>query len=211
MFRVGLRPAKEGRVAAGGGVDRRDAVAKPTGTYSRRPPPAATRSSHPPTALAFARMPAFPVSAWIAMTVRTRFAPSPTGYLHVGGARTALFSYLFARRHGGRFILRIEDTDLERSTRRVGQRHPGGHDLARAGLRRGALLPDPALRPLQRRSSTNCWPRAWPTAATAPRSGWTPCARSRWRAKLKPRYDGHCRHRDARPESAPRHPLPQPG
>src|SRR5450756_633800 len=49
-------------------------------------------------------------------TVRTRFAPSPTGYLHIGGARTALFSYLFARHHGGRFILRIEDTDLARST-----------------------------------------------------------------------------------------------
>lgn len=50
------------------------------------------------------------------MTVRTRFAPSPTGYLHVGGARTALFSWLYARKHGGQFILRIEDTDLERST-----------------------------------------------------------------------------------------------
>jgi len=50
------------------------------------------------------------------MTIRTRFAPSPTGYLHVGGARTALFSWLYARRHGGTFILRIEDTDLERST-----------------------------------------------------------------------------------------------
>ncbi|MCP5407083.1 MAG: glutamate--tRNA ligase [Chromatiaceae bacterium] len=50
------------------------------------------------------------------MTIRTRFAPSPTGYLHVGGVRTALFSWLFARRHGGLFILRIEDTDLERST-----------------------------------------------------------------------------------------------
>lgn len=50
------------------------------------------------------------------MTVRTRFAPSPTGYLHIGGARTALFSWLYARRHGGTFILRIEDTDLERST-----------------------------------------------------------------------------------------------
>ncbi|WP_126454198.1 glutamate--tRNA ligase [Sulfuriflexus mobilis] len=50
------------------------------------------------------------------MTVRTRFAPSPTGYLHVGGARTALFSWLYARKHGGQFVLRIEDTDLERST-----------------------------------------------------------------------------------------------
>ncbi|EKE18086.1 MAG: hypothetical protein ACD_10C00134G0001 [uncultured bacterium] len=48
--------------------------------------------------------------------VRTRFAPSPTGYLHIGGARTALFSWAFARRHGGTFILRIEDTDVARST-----------------------------------------------------------------------------------------------
>lgn len=50
------------------------------------------------------------------MTIRTRFAPSPTGYLHIGGVRTALFSWLYARRHGGRFVLRIEDTDLTRST-----------------------------------------------------------------------------------------------
>lgn len=49
--------------------------------------------------------------------VRVRFAPSPTGNLHVGGARTALFNYLFARSRGGKFILRIEDTDLERSTK----------------------------------------------------------------------------------------------
>ncbi len=50
------------------------------------------------------------------MTIRTRFAPSPTGYLHIGGARTALFSWLYAKKHGGEFVLRIEDTDLERST-----------------------------------------------------------------------------------------------
>jgi glutamyl/glutaminyl-tRNA synthetase len=49
-------------------------------------------------------------------TPRLRFAPSPTGYLHVGGARTALFNWLFARRHGGVFVLRIEDTDVERSS-----------------------------------------------------------------------------------------------
>ena len=48
--------------------------------------------------------------------IRLRFAPSPTGYLHVGGARTALFNWLFARRHGGVFVLRIEDTDAERSS-----------------------------------------------------------------------------------------------
>jgi len=48
--------------------------------------------------------------------IKTRFAPSPTGYLHIGGARTALFSWLYARKHGGKFVLRIEDTDRERST-----------------------------------------------------------------------------------------------
>ncbi len=53
--------------------------------------------------------------------IRTRFAPSPTGYLHIGGARTALFSWAYARRHGGKFILRIEDTDLERSTKQSTQ------------------------------------------------------------------------------------------
>ena len=48
------------------------------------------------------------------MKVRTRFAPSPTGFMHIGNLRTALYSYLFARHHGGEFILRIEDTDRER-------------------------------------------------------------------------------------------------
>jgi glutamyl-tRNA synthetase len=51
------------------------------------------------------------------LKVRTRFAPSPTGYLHIGGARTALFSWAYARRHGGTFVLRIEDTDVDRSTK----------------------------------------------------------------------------------------------
>ena len=50
------------------------------------------------------------------MSVVTRFAPSPTGYLHIGGARTALFNWLYARHHGGRFVLRIEDTDRKRGT-----------------------------------------------------------------------------------------------
>jgi glutamyl-tRNA synthetase len=47
-------------------------------------------------------------------SVRVRFAPSPTGWLHVGGARTAYFNWLYARKHGGAFVLRIEDTDTER-------------------------------------------------------------------------------------------------
>src|ERR1700677_4612707 len=51
------------------------------------------------------------------MSVRVRFAPSPTGFLHIGGARTALFSWLYARHTGGVFVLRIEDTDAARNTR----------------------------------------------------------------------------------------------
>lgn len=55
------------------------------------------------------------------MSIRTRFAPSPTGYLHVGGARTALFNWLFARKHGGTFVLRVEDTDEARNTEEARQ------------------------------------------------------------------------------------------
>lgn len=62
------------------------------------------------------------------MTVRVRFAPSPTGYLHIGGARTALFNWLFARKHGGKFILRIEDTDQKRTV-------PGAIEAIMDGLR----------------------------------------------------------------------------
>jgi len=66
------------------------------------------------------------------MPVRTRFAPSPTGFLHIGGLRTALFCWLYARRHGGSFVLRIEDTDLERSTEAAIQQILDG--MAWAGL-----------------------------------------------------------------------------
>jgi glutamyl-tRNA synthetase len=65
------------------------------------------------------------------MTVRTRFAPSPTGFLHIGGLRTALFCWLYARRHGGQFVLRIEDTDLERSTPEAIQQILDGLEWAR--------------------------------------------------------------------------------
>jgi glutamyl-tRNA synthetase len=69
------------------------------------------------------------------MTVRTRFAPSPTGFLHIGGLRTALFCWLYARRHAGSFILRIEDTDLERST-------PEAIQQILDGLEWAGLVPD---------------------------------------------------------------------
>ena len=73
---------------------------------------------------------------------RLRFAPSPTGYLHVGGARTALFNWLFARHHGGTLVLRIEDTDLERSTPEMVEGILGRPALAGHRLGRGAVLPD---------------------------------------------------------------------
>jgi glutamyl-tRNA synthetase len=66
------------------------------------------------------------------MTVTVRFAPSPTGLLHVGNARTAILNFLFAKKHGGRFILRIDDTDAARSTQEF---EAGIHrDLAWLGL-----------------------------------------------------------------------------
>lgn len=69
------------------------------------------------------------------MTVVTRFAPSPTGYLHIGGARTALFNWLFARHHGGKYLLRIEDTDRQRST-------PEAIEAIKDGLSWLGLMPD---------------------------------------------------------------------
>ena len=73
-------------------------------------------------------------------TVVTRFAPSPTGYLHIGGARTALFNWLFARHNGGKILLRIEDTDRERSTEAGDRRDPRRAELARPRLGRRADL-----------------------------------------------------------------------
>jgi glutamyl-tRNA synthetase len=127
------------------------------------------------------------------MTVRTRFAPSPTGYLHIGGARTALFSWLFARKHGGQFVLRIEDTDLERST--VESVNAILEGMTWLGLdydegpfyqterfdRYGAVIEQL----LDTGHAYKCY-----------------CSRERLEqlreqqmaARLKPRYDGHCRH-----------------
>src|SRR4051794_29739009 len=62
------------------------------------------------------------------MTVRTRFAPSPTGLLHIGSARSALFNYLFSRHHGGTYLIRIEDTDRGPSKDEFPQAIPGGLD-----------------------------------------------------------------------------------
>ena len=64
------------------------------------------------------------------MKVRVRFAPSPTGFLHIGGARTALFNWLYARHTGGTFVLRIEDTDVARNLQEAVALHLESEDLA---------------------------------------------------------------------------------
>src|ERR1700676_4470739 len=74
------------------------------------------------------------------MSTRTRIAPSPTGFLHIGGLRTALFSWLYARRHAGTFILRIEDTDLERSTDEAIQQILDGLEWAGLGHDEGPFF-----------------------------------------------------------------------
>lgn len=132
------------------------------------------------------------------MTVRTRFAPSPTGYLHVGGARTALFSYLFARRHGGRFVLRIEDTDLERSTAESVNAILEG--MAWLGLdydegpfyqtqrfdRYNAVIDDLLVKGLA-------------YCCDCPKERLDTLREEQMAAKLKPRYDGRCRTREVDP------------
>lgn len=82
------------------------------------------------------------------MKIKTRFAPSPTGYLHVGGARTALYSWLFARNHGGEFVLRIEDTDLERSTPEAIEAIMDGMNWLNLQWDEGPYFPDQTFRAL---------------------------------------------------------------
>jgi glutamyl-tRNA synthetase len=136
------------------------------------------------------------------MTVRTRFAPSPTGYLHVGGARTALFSYLFARKHGGAFILRIEDTDLERSTAEsvnailegmtwLGLEYDEGPFYQTQRFDRyNAVIDELMARGLAYRCD-------------CPKERLEALREEQMARKEKPRYDGHCRERNLIPADAP--------
>ena len=133
------------------------------------------------------------------MTVRTRFAPSPTGYLHVGGARTALFSWLYARKHGGQFILRIEDTDLERSTQAsvnaifegmswLGLTHDEGpfyqtHRLAR--------YKEIVAQLIEQGDAYHCY---------CSKESLNEMREEQRAKKEKPRYDGRCRHLERPPE-----------
>ena len=99
-------------------------------------------------------------------SVVTRFAPSPTGFLHIGGARTALFNWLYARKTGGKMLLRIEDTDRERSTEPAIAAILDGLkwlelDLGRRGRSTSSAAPRATAR-----SPSNCSPAARPIAAT---------------------------------------------
>jgi glutamyl-tRNA synthetase len=130
------------------------------------------------------------------MPVRTRFAPSPTGYLHIGGARTALFSWLYARRRGGEFLLRIEDTDRERSTDAAVQAIFDGMNWL-------GLKPDHepvfqtqrfdryravAQRLLEEGGAYHCY---------CSKDELERMRMEQMSRKEKPRYDGRCRHRAA--------------
>jgi glutamyl-tRNA synthetase len=129
-------------------------------------------------------------------SVVTRFAPSPTGFLHIGGARTALFNWLFARHHGGRFLLRIEDTDKERSTQEAIDAILAGMDwlgLANDGevvyqSRRADQHAEVALKLLAEGHAYKCYASVEELAEM----------RERARAEGRPiRYDGRWRDRDA--------------
>lgn len=131
--------------------------------------------------------------------IRTRFAPSPTGFLHIGGARTALFCWLAARASGGKFILRVEDTDRERSTAE-------SVDAILEGLAWLGLDPDEG--PFYQSERMHLYQAAVERLLDEGRAYRCYCSRERLE-KLreaamergeKPRYDGHCRHLEQPPE-----------
>lgn len=127
------------------------------------------------------------------MTVRTRFAPSPTGYLHIGGARTALYSWLYARKNQGQFILRVEDTDLERSTEESVQAIVGGMEWLGLDYDEG---------PYFQTQRMDRYREVIDQLLDQGKAYYCCCSRERldslreqqMQNKQKPRYDGHCRH-----------------
>jgi len=133
------------------------------------------------------------------MTVRTRFAPSPTGYLHVGGARTALFSYLFARRHGGQFVLRIEDTDLERSTAESVNAIMEGMTWLGLDYDEGPFFQTERFDRYQG-VIDELLDKGLAYRCDCPKERLDRLRDKQMAAKVKPRYDGHCRGREIDPE-----------
>ena len=126
------------------------------------------------------------------MSVKTRFAPSPTGFLHVGGVRTALFAWLYAKHHDGAFVLRIEDTDEARST-------PESVQAILDGMAWLGLNPDePPVYQTGRYARYQAIIEDWLNAGKAYRCTCTKerleaLREAQLKAKEKPRYDGHCR------------------
>lgn len=134
--------------------------------------------------------------------VRLRFAPSPTGFLHIGGVRTALFNWLFARNHGGKFVLRIEDTDLSRSTEEsieeiIESMRWLGLDWDEGPFRqteRQEIYTQKVEQLFQEGKAYRCY--CTPEELDRKRS-------EAQKAGLKPKYDGTCRERSDVPEGAP--------
>jgi len=134
------------------------------------------------------------------MTVRTRFAPSPTGDLHVGGVRTALFSWLYARKHGGQFVLRIEDTDRERSTE-------ASVNAILDGMAWLGLHPDEG--PFYQTKRFDRYREIIEQLLAKDQAYYCYCSKERLENlrteqkahKQKPRYDGHCRHLTSPPQN----------
>lgn len=127
--------------------------------------------------------------------VRVRFAPSPTGYLHIGGARTALFNWLFARHHGGEFVLRIEDTDAERSK-------PELIDVIFQTLEWLGLEWDGT--PVHQSERGDLYQAAIDALLAAGDAYWCDCTPDAVKARAEarggpPGYDGHCRDRGLGP------------
>ena len=136
------------------------------------------------------------------MVVRTRFAPSPTGLLHVGGVRTALFAWLYARHHKGEFILRIEDTDQERSTQASVQAILEGMDWLGLNYDRGPFYQtsrysryeEIAQQLLNDGKAYRCYCSVERIEALRA---------AQMLAKEKPRYDGHCREKHLPEDGSP--------
>ena len=124
--------------------------------------------------------------------VRTRFAPSPTGYLHIGGARTALFNFLFARRHGGKFVLRIEDTDRERSTPEAIQAILDAMEWLELDYDEGPFFQSERY-PLYRQKVQELWAKGKAYPCTCSAAELDSKRQAALKEKRKPSYDGTCR------------------
>ncbi|NOR51953.1 MAG: glutamate--tRNA ligase [Gammaproteobacteria bacterium] len=132
------------------------------------------------------------------MSVKTRFAPSPTGYLHVGGARTALFSWLHARKHGGRFVLRIEDTDLERSTKESVNAILEGMTWLGLEYEEGPFFQTHRFDRYQE-VIDELMSRGLAYRCSCSKERLDELREGQMKRKEKPRYDGHCRHSQVDP------------